>query len=450
MADLPEDIPPAESRSTDADALYERAVEHAKNAAVHEGNHLSEMSQLAQCIAEIFERQRDPAGQFAENGFISWCMINMGLPQASAQTKYGVFTPLVKHLIQPQTKEDHKRVTRLSGALTKWMDTNAAGPQWFIPADTVAAWFTKHGGYIGIYEDYEPPRSASDGGASQPPSPAGVDQKGQRTSAPPPPPKLSERERAAQNAAGRLAAEKLILNANTKGASRPQSAKYQHKPHASAGPTRTQATGTGDKSTDSHSTAAPSAPPGKAAPVHTPTETMNEELRAFIAAQSKMHLEKERASEAAAASLRSEIATQRGRIAELEKQLAAVPNLQAPILTQPLPAKLGLSDEKKLKGRELVERAFHAGNSEAEVLNTVRAYHRTIGDWSPSDLGIGSYDAAFDKQEENLREAVTRTSVWIEKYDKAQQEIRELKATNKQLRDENAELLKGKRIYAPT
>jgi hypothetical protein len=135
------------------------------------------------------------------------------------------------------------------------------------------------------------------------------------------------------------------------------------------------------------------------------------------------------------------------RNAELEKQLAAAANPRVPILTQPLPPKINLSDEKKLKGRELVEKAFHTGNTEPDVISYVRAYHRQIGDWSPSDLGIGSYDAQIGKLKEDVLAATTQAATFTGKYFEARAKIDELNEENKKLRSQLTTNKKG-RVHA--
>jgi hypothetical protein len=104
-----------------------------------------------------------------------------------------------------------------------------------------------------------------------------------------------------------------------------------------------------------------------------------------------------------------------------------------PILTAPLPPNLGMTDERKEKGRELVERAFHPGNTVGDVIATVRAYHRTIGDWSPSDLRIGSYEATFDKAEESAKETARLTAAQITENIELRHRVRDLES---QLRDQ--------------
>src|SRR5438045_9132105 len=54
-----------------------------------------------------------------------------------------------------------------------------------------------------------------------------------------------------------------------------------------------------------------------------------------------------------------------------------------------LPPKLNLSNEKKVKARSVVERAMHPGNTVADLLSYVRAYHRITGGRMPSELHIG-------------------------------------------------------------
>ena len=77
-----------------------------------------------------------------------------------------------------------------------------------------------------------------------------------------------------------------------------------------------------------------------------------------------------------------------------------------PIVPDPAPPKLSMSDEKKLKARELVERVFHSRNTVADTVNFVRAYHRLAYGWAPSDLDIGSYEQQFANMRERLRDSI--------------------------------------------
>jgi hypothetical protein len=115
-------------------------------------------------------------------------------------------------------------------------------------------------------------------------------------------------------------------------------------------------------------------------------------------------------------------------------------DFQQPILVEPLGPKLGMSDERKHKGRELVEMAFRPTNTVAEAVSYIRAYHRVIGDWQPSDLDIGSYTAL----EQKLRDAVTSATIASvgslrenidlqEKVSKLEQELAELKMARTQV-----------------
>jgi hypothetical protein len=107
-----------------------------------------------------------------------------------------------------------------------------------------------------------------------------------------------------------------------------------------------------------------------------------------------------------------------------------------PIAPDPAPPKLGMSDEKKARASELVERVFHPRNTVADTVNFVRAYHRLAYGWAPSDLDIGSYEQQFANMRDRLREGLTDAFRYRDR-------IAELERENSDLRAEiNA--LKGK------
>lgn len=105
-----------------------------------------------------------------------------------------------------------------------------------------------------------------------------------------------------------------------------------------------------------------------------------------------------------------------------------------PIFTGSLLPRLDLSDKKKERGRELVERAFHARNSISDTINSVRAYHRIIGDWSPSDLGIGRYDNQISKLQDAVNDALHGSKIRFDENIELKSRIRELE---RQLRDQS-------------
>lgn len=100
-----------------------------------------------------------------------------------------------------------------------------------------------------------------------------------------------------------------------------------------------------------------------------------------------------------------------------------------PIVPDPAPPKLGISDEKKRKAREIAELVFHPRNTVADTVNFVRAYHRIAHGWLPSDLGIGSYEQQLATMRENLRNAVNDARRKGERID-------ELERENSRLREE--------------
>jgi hypothetical protein len=100
-----------------------------------------------------------------------------------------------------------------------------------------------------------------------------------------------------------------------------------------------------------------------------------------------------------------------------------------PIAPDPAPPKLGMSDEKRLRARELVERVFHPRNTVADTVNFVRAYHRLAYGWAPSDLDIGSYEQQLANMRDRLREGLNDAIRY-------QERIAELERENSELHDE--------------
>jgi hypothetical protein len=119
-------------------------------------------------------------------------------------------------------------------------------------------------------------------------------------------------------------------------------------------------------------------------------------------------------------------------------------NLLDPISTVLAP-KLGMTDEKKAKGRELVERAFHARNTVGDALNYIRTYHRIIGDWSPSDLDIGSYKTQFDTLKQTAIDATRQSVMQLAENAWMSTEIFQLEERIRQREAEIATLIKAAR-----
>src|SRR5438477_7293722 len=106
-----------------------------------------------------------------------------------------------------------------------------------------------------------------------------------------------------------------------------------------------------------------------------------------------------------------------------------------------LPPKLNLSDEKKVKARSLIERAMHPGNTVADLLSYVRAYHRVTGGWMPSELDIGSYAVQIDQLKADKAAALADSVKAI----KLEMENRQLKTRIRQLEFELASLKRPRR-----
>ncbi len=105
-----------------------------------------------------------------------------------------------------------------------------------------------------------------------------------------------------------------------------------------------------------------------------------------------------------------------------------------PIVIGPPPVKHHLSDEKKVKGREFVEKAFHARNSVSDTVGFVRAYHRVIGDWSPSDLDIGSFTDQVAKLKEQNDDSTSMISQYKTRCQELEEQLADMQAENKNLR----------------
>src|SRR5436190_31976 len=106
-----------------------------------------------------------------------------------------------------------------------------------------------------------------------------------------------------------------------------------------------------------------------------------------------------------------------------------------------LPPKLNLSNEKKVKARSVVERAMHPGNTVADLLSYVRAYHRITGGWMPSELDIGSFAVQIEQLKADKAAALADSAKAI----KLDMENRQLKTRIRQLEFELASLKRPRR-----